>query len=65
METAILTSRSKSDLKLLLELAQKIGIKTKVLTHEEIEELGIILAIKDGRTEKYVDTDKFLEKIKV
>jgi len=65
METAILTSRSKSDLKLLLELAQKIGIKTKVLTHEEIEELGIILAIKDGRTEEYVDTDKFLEKIKV
>ena len=59
MQTAILTSQSKSDLKLLLELAQKIGIKTKVLTHDEIEELGLILAIKDGRTGEYVDTDKY------
>ncbi len=65
MQTAILTSQSKSDLKLLLELAQKIGIKTKVLTHDEIEELGLILAIKDGRTGKYVDTEKYLEKLNI
>lgn len=59
MQTAILTNRSKSDLKLLFELAQKIGIKTKILTDEEIEEIGLALAIEAGRTGKYVDTTEF------
>ena len=63
MQTAILRSQSKSDLKLLLELAQKIGIKTKIFSDEEIEEIGLALAIKDGRTGKYVDTNEFLEKL--
>ena len=63
MQTAILRSQSKSDLKLLLELAQKIGIKTKIFSDEEIEEMGLALAIKDGITGKYVDTEEFLEKL--
>ncbi len=63
MQTAILRSQSKSDLKLLLELARKIGIKTKIFSDEEIEEIGLALAIKDGRTGKYVDTNEFLEKL--
>ena len=63
MQTAILRSQSKSDLKLLLELAQKIGIKTKIFSDEEIEEMGLALAIKDGITGKYADTEEFLEKL--
>jgi hypothetical protein len=63
MQTAILRSESMSDLKLLLELAKKLGIKSKVLTLNEIEEIGLANAIKEGQTGEYVDTNEYLKKL--
>ncbi len=63
MESAILTTTSKKDLQLLLVLAKKIGIKSKLLSREEIEDLGLKRAIKKGRTGKFVDTEKFLKNL--
>ena len=63
MESAILTTTSKKDLQLLLVLAKKIGIKSKLLSREEIEDLGLKQAIKKGRTGKFVDTEKFLKNL--
>jgi hypothetical protein len=63
MNSALVTSESKKDLELLLKLARKINIKVKFLSKEEEEDLGLIKAIKDGRTGKFVDTEKFLKKI--
>jgi len=63
METAILRGESKSNLKLLFVLAKKLGIKGKILTKVESEDLGLGVAIKQGRTGKHVDTEKFLRKI--
>ncbi len=64
METAILKSRSKNDLKLLLDLAKKIGIDVRQLTDEEAEETGLFNAIKRGRTGKIINTKKYLEKLR-
>jgi len=47
---------------LLLELAKKINITTKLLSKDE-EELGLINVIKNGRKKGYFDTNKFLNKI--
>ena len=63
MQKALLESESLSDLKLLLELAKKLGIKSKMLSINEIEEIGIANAIKIGRTDEYIDTNDFLQKI--
>ncbi len=63
MQKAILESESLSDLKLLLDLAKKIGIKSKILSVQEIEEIGMANAIKNGRTDEYIDTNEFLKKI--
>ncbi len=63
MQKALLESESLSDLKLLLELAKKIGIKSKILSADGIEEIGIANAIKIGRTDEYIDTNEFLKKI--
>ena len=63
MQTAILESESKSNLKLLLDLAKRLGIKSKVLSVDEIEEIGLAQAIKIGRTGEYVDTDEFVKKL--
>lgn len=64
METEVLKSESKENLKLLTDLARKIGIKVKFLTKEEAEDIGLLSAILTGRTGEYVDTDVFIESLK-
>jgi len=64
MQTVVLKSNSKSELKLLTDLAQKIGIQVKYLSESEMEDLGMLNAIKKGRTKKFADTDDFLMKIR-
>ena len=63
METVILSSNSQKDLNLILKLAKKIGISIKKLSKDDIEEIGLSLAIKNGRTGEYIDTDSFLNEL--
>jgi len=64
MQTVVLQSKSKVDLKLLTDLAKKIGIDVKYLTDEEKEDIGLLNAMKKGRTGKFVDTDSFVKKLR-
>ena len=64
MKSAILTSDSDSNLQILIELAEKLGIKTKLLSDEQLGDIGLIKAIKSGRTGDHVDTTKFIESLK-
>jgi hypothetical protein len=64
MQTVILNSDSKADIKLLLDLAKKIGIKSRVLSETEIEEIGLVNSIRLGRTNKYVDTENYIQKLR-
>ena len=64
MNSAILTTDSNKDLQLLMQLAKKLNIRAKLLSKEQQEELGLYRAIKEGRTQEFVDTDKFLQKLK-
>ena len=63
METVILSSNSQQDLNLILQLAKKLGISIKKLSKDDIEDIGISLAIRKGRTGEYVDTDSFLNEL--
>ena len=63
MATIILSSESQKDLNLILQLANKLGITTKKLSKDEIEDIALSIAIRDGRTGEYVDTDTFLKKL--
>lgn len=64
MKTAILSSESDSDIKLLIELANKLGIKTKILTAEDAEDLAMVYAIEKGKTGEYVDTQNFVKSLR-
>jgi hypothetical protein len=64
MQTVILNSDSKTDIKLLLDLAKKIGIKSRVLSESEIEEFGLVNSMRLGRTNKYVDTVTYVQKLR-
>ncbi|WP_243348024.1 hypothetical protein [Parabacteroides sp. FAFU027] len=64
MQAILLDTDSKSDLKLLMEIAKKIGIKAKTLSEADMEDLGLVHAIKAAKTDEYVDTDSFLKKLR-
>ena len=64
MKSAILTSDSNENLKILIKLAERLGIKAKMLTEEQLEDIGLIKAIKHGRTGNFVDTDEFVNSLK-
>ena len=63
METILLQSTSKENLRLIAELARKIGVSVKYLTDEEKEDVGMVNAIKKGRTGEFVNTEDFLERL--
>jgi hypothetical protein len=64
MESAILISESKSNLAALLKLAKKLGIGIHRLTAEEVEDMALINAMKEGRTGEYINTEKYLKKLR-
>jgi len=64
MEAVILNSDSKSDMRLLLNLAKKIGIRARVMTESEIEDIGLSNSIKQGMTKQYIDNETFLKKLR-
>jgi hypothetical protein len=63
MESLILRSKSKSDLKLIADLARKIGVKVDYID-DEAEDKVMINAIENGRTGEYIDTDIFLQHLR-
>ena len=63
MQTAILKSDSKEDLKVLAVIAKKMGIRFKMLTEEEVEDIGMFNAMKE-RTGKKVNVDSYLKKLR-
>ena len=64
MNTVILHSKSRNDLNLLLEIAKKFGIKAKILTESEVEDLGLGNAIKEGKTGEFIDTELYLKTLR-
>ncbi len=64
MKGAILHTDSNQDLNLILQLAKKLGISARKLSDEEIEDLGLSVAIAEGHTGEYVDTDNFLKELR-
>ena len=64
MEGAILHTESDKDLNLILQLAKKLGISSKKLSKEEIEDWGLSQAISEGKTGEYIDTESFLNELR-
>ena len=64
MEAVILNSDSKSDMKLLLDLARKISINARILSETEIEDIGLVNAIQQGETDEFIDNETYLKKLR-
>ena len=64
METIVLRGVSKSNMKLLLEIAHKLGVTGRKLSNSEMEDVGLINAIKEEESGEYVDANKYLKKLR-
>ena len=64
MQTVLLNSDSKTNLKLLTDLAKKIGVSVKYISESEKEDISMLSAIKKGRTKTYTKTDSFIKKLR-
>ena len=65
MESAIISGNSKKDIHLLITIAEKMGIKAKFLSKEDIEGFGMGKAIVEGKTGEFIDTDEFLKSVRI
>lgn len=64
MESALITSESKAELKHLLALAKSLGMDIKILSPNAMEDMALAEAMDKGRTGKYVDNNTFIKKLK-
>jgi len=63
MTGLILTAPDKTDLKLISDLAKKLGIKAKEISDEELLDLGLLKAMEEGRKSKFVSKDRIMMKL--
>lgn len=61
MELLISNIKSKADISLFTELAKRLGLKTSKLSLEEKEEIGLGIAIQEGRKSGYVTEDSIIK----
>ena len=60
MELLIENIKRKDDKILLINLANRLGLSTKVLTIEDKEDIALAKAIEEGRKSGYVSEDKVI-----
>ncbi len=63
MEVAIVQSEDKANLKLLAELARKMGIQFKVLTEDQKEDMGMGLLMKEADRSQKVSEEEITRKL--
>lgn len=63
MNAILLKSPSKNKINLFYEFAKEFGLKAKILSEQEIEDIGLGNAVKSGRTGEFIDTQEFLNSL--
>jgi hypothetical protein len=63
MTGLFITAEDKTDLRLLTDLAKRIGVNVKTLSDDEIIDIGLIKAMEDGRDSNFVSREIIMEKL--
>lgn len=63
MKTIIIEGSDISNMKLIIELAQKLNFKTHVLNSEEREDLALGNAMVQEETGEYITSDDLLKEL--
>jgi hypothetical protein len=63
MSGLIITASNKTDLKLFSDLAKRIGVNVKLLSDEEIIDLGLLRAMEEGKKTRFVSKERIMNKL--
>ena len=63
MEALIIKSEDRKELKLLKELVRKMGLRSKSLSEEELEDLGLLMLMKQADRSKTVPRETVMKKL--
>lgn len=63
MKAIILESNNSSDIRLLVELAKKLNIRTKILSSEEKEDIALANAMLQEESGKYLTEEELVNKL--
>ncbi len=63
MATILLEGKSASTIKLLMELAKKLGVKMTIIDNADIEDMKLGQFIDDVRTNELVEEEEVLNKL--
>jgi len=61
MQSLLIRTDAKSDLNILVELAKRLGLTSKILSEEEMEEIGLLKAMEEGRKSKFVPRSEVMK----
>jgi len=64
MHGVYVKTKSRKESEWLLSLIKRMQLEGRVATIEEIEDEGMVRAIKEGETGKYVNTRNFVAKLR-
>lgn len=63
MATILLEGKSASTIKLLMELAKKLGVKMTIIDNSDIEDMKLGQFMDDVRTNELVEEEEVLNKL--
>lgn len=64
METIIINIKTKKDKLLFTSLANRLKLKSKILSDEDKEDYGLLKAMLDAKQEDYVDRDTVMKSLR-
>ena len=63
MNNLILSIEKQSDLTLFLNLAERLNIKNKIFTDDEILDLHFLVAMQEGQESEFMSKDELMQKL--
>lgn len=60
----IIVEASEKDTLFVAEILKRLGLKARILSSEDKEDIALANAMKKGKTGKYIDVDDFVKKLR-
>ncbi len=64
MSSIVVSPKSRKEFQFVSELLSKLGVRSKVVSDEELEDLGLAVMMKDVDRSEFVDETEIVQKLK-
>jgi hypothetical protein len=61
MTAIVISGQNKVDLKIIIDLAKRLGANVKTLSEEEILDFGLLKAMEEGRNSEFVSRESIMK----